>query len=133
MEETLKLILEKISAIDEGQQEINKKISSLEQGQQDIKQDVSDMKQQISFLEKGQKEMKQSIKQRLDKIDMAIKHSLEPKISALFDERFTQFNNEQTIAKDLKEITEDICSLRKAVIRNTSNIVDLQDIIKNKQ
>ena len=109
MEETLKLILEKISNMDE-------KISSMDE--------------KISSLEQGQKEMKQNIEQRLDKIDMAIEHSLEPKISALFDARDISLHTDEAIINDVKEVKEDISHLEKAIIRNTADIVDLKDYRK---
>ena len=109
MEETLKLILEKISHMDE-------KISALEEGQREMKQDISTMKQ--------------NIEQRLDKIDMAIEHSLEPKISALFEARDISLHTDEAIKKDVKEVKEDISHLEKAVIKNTADIVDLKDYRK---
>lgn len=105
MEETLKLILEKINSMDEK---------------------ISNMDEKISALENGQKEMKQDI----SKISMAIEHSLEPKISALFDARDISLHTDEAIKKDVKEVKEDISHLEKAVIKNTADIVDLKDYRK---
>ena len=95
MEETLKLILEKISAIDE-----------------------------------NQREMKQDIEQRLNKIDIAIENTIEPKISALFEARDISLHTTQTIMEDLKEVKADVSLLKSAVIKNTADIVDLKDYRK---
>ncbi len=116
MEETLKLILEKISNMDQ-------KIGNMDER-------ISNMDERISFLEQGQKEMKQNIEQRLDKIDMAIEHSLEPKISALFYARDISLHTDESIINDVKEVKEDISHLEKAIIRNTADIVDLKDYRK---
>ena len=105
MEETLKLILEKINSMDEK---------------------ISNMDEKISALENGQKEMKQDI----SKISMATEHSLEPKISALFDARDISLHTDEAIKKDVKEVKEDISHLEKAIIRNTADIVDLKDYRK---
>lgn len=119
MEETLKLILEKISALNEGQIEINKKISSLEQGQQEMKQDVSAMKQDIS------------------KISTTIENTIESKISALFDARDISLKTTettQTVVKDIKEIKEDVALLKNAITsetqKNKNDIVALKDYRK---
>ena len=95
MEETLKLILEKISAIDE-----------------------------------NQREMKHDIEQRLNKIDIAIENTIEPKISALFEARDISLHTTQTIMEDLKEVKADVSLLKSAVIKNTADIVDLKDYRK---
>ena len=69
MEETLKLILEKIISLDEGQKELKQDIST-------IKQDVSTLKEDVSKL-----------KNDVSKIGMILEHQIEPKIAALFDAR----------------------------------------------
>ena len=112
MEETLKLILEKISSMDEKISSMDKKISAIDED--------------ISILKQGQQEMKQDI----SKINMAIEHSLEPKISALFDARDISLHTDEAIINDVKEVKEDISHLEKAIIRNTADIVDLKDYRK---
>ena len=104
MEETLKLILEKISSVDK---EIN-----------NIKNNMA-TKEDIN-----------SINKRLDKIDMVLEHQIEPKISALFDARDISLHTDEAIINDVKEVKEDISHLEKAVIRNTADIVDLKDYRK---
>lgn len=126
MEETLKLILEKISAIDENQKE--------------MKQDISTMKQQISSLEKGQQEInkklstlekgQQDMSKDISKISITIESTIEPKISALFEARDISLHADETIINDVKEVKEDISHLEKAIIRNTADIVDLKDYRK---
>ncbi len=104
MEETLKLILEKISSVDK---EIN-----------NIKNNMA-TKEDIN-----------SINKRLDKIDMVLEHQIEPKIAALFDARDVSLQSDEVIMQGVKEVKEDISHLEKAVIRNTADIVDLKDYRK---
>lgn len=104
MEETLKLILEKISSVDK---EIN-----------NIKNNMA-TKEDIN-----------SINKRLDKIDMVLEHQIEPKIAALFDARDVSLQSDEVIIQGVKEVKEDISHLEKAVIRNTADIVDLKDYRK---
>ena len=104
MEETLKLILEKISSVDK---EIN-----------NIKNNMA-TKEDIN-----------SINKRLDKIDMVLEHQIEPKIAALFDARDISLQSDEVIMQGVKEVKEDISHLEKAVIRNTADIVDLKDYRK---
>lgn len=104
MEETLKLILEKISSVDK---EINN-IKNIMATKEDIN----------------------SINKRLDKIDMVLEHQIEPKIAALFDARDISLQSDEVIIQGVKEVKEDISHLEKAVIRNTADIVDLKDYRK---
>ena len=104
MEETLKLILEKISSVDK---EINNKKNNMA-----TKEDIN------------------SINKRLDKIDMVLEHQIEPKIAALFDARDVSLQSDEVIMQGVKEVKEDISHLEKAVIRNTADIVDLKDYRK---
>ena len=104
MEETLKLLLEKISSVDK---EIN-----------NIKNNMA-TKEDIN-----------SINKRLDKIDMVLEHQIEPKIAALFDARDVSLQSDEVIMQGVKEVKEDISHLEKAVIRNTADIVDLKDYRK---
>lgn len=112
MEETLKLILEKINTMDEKISNMNNKISTLTED--------------ISMLKENQQEMKQDI----SKISIALEHSIEPKISALFDARDISLHTDEVIMQDVKEVKEDISHLEKAIIRNTADIVDLKDYRK---
>ena len=104
MEETLKLILEKISSVDK---EINNKKNNMA-----TKEDIN------------------SINKRLDKIDMVLEHQIEPKIAALFDARDVSLQSDEVIMQGVKEVKDDISHLEKAVIRNTADIVDLKDYRK---
>lgn len=112
MEETLKLILEKIVSLDEGQKELRQDIST-------IKQDVSTLKEDVSKL-----------KNDVSKIGVTLEHQIEPKISALFDARDISLQSDEFIMQGVKEVKEDISHLEKAVIRNTADIVDLKDYRK---
>ena len=104
MEETLKLILEKISSVD-------KEITNIKNNMA-TKEDIN------------------CINKRLDKIDMLLEHQIEPKISALFDVRDVSLQSDEVIMQGVKEVKEDISHLEKAVIRNTADIVDLKDYRK---
>ena len=112
MEETLKLILEKISNMDEKISSMDKKISAIDED--------------ISILKQGQQEMKQDI----SKMNMTLEHKIEPKIAALFDARDVSLQSDEVIMQGVKEVKEDISHLEKAVIRNTADIVDLKDYRK---
>ena len=79
MEETLKLILEKIISLDEGQKELTQDISTIKQDMSPLKEDVSKLKNDVS------------------KIGMTLEHQIEPKISALFDAKDVSLQSDELL------------------------------------
>ena len=122
MEETLKLILEKVTQMDSRMSELDSRIS-----QMDSK--ITQMDARLDSLEKGQLELKEN--QEKMSLDLArFENKVDEKLSALFDAREVSIHSDEVIIEGVNEVKEDINHLTKAVIRNTADIVDLQSYRK---
>ena len=77
MEETLKLILEKISSMDNKMNEMQQDMSNMKQDMSNMKQDMSNMKQDMSSMNNKLTSLEQNMVRLENKVD--------EKLSALFD------------------------------------------------
>lgn len=63
MDETLKLILEKLTGLEQGQAKLEQGQAKLEQGMVKLEQRQSNLEQSFAELEKGQNEIKEDVKE----------------------------------------------------------------------
>lgn len=107
------LVLQQLTALNEGQQELRSDVIELQKGQNELKTDVSDLK-------KGQNELKSDISE-LKKGQLRLETRLESevidKLRALFDDRELQNNRLDRIDEKLDSIEIDTGYLVSRVSR----------------
>ncbi|OLS41155.1 hypothetical protein [Bacillus sp. MRMR6] len=145
MERTLKLILNELKELKEGQKELKKDVSNIKEGQKELKKDVSnikegqkELKKDVSNIKEGQIELKKDVsnlkegQKELKKDVSSIKDNLINGLGPYF-EHIEKHIDEKTV--ELKGSLEDqqrvIDTLAARSVKHESEMKDFKRIVKN--
>ena len=122
MEETLKLILEKLSSLDHGQKELVTKVDSLENRFDSLENKVDSLENRFDSLENKM--------DSLETIQLRMENKMDEKFGALFDAREVSLDTNKRIFNKLDTIQKDLSNIGKVTIKNTADIIALTDYRK---
>lgn len=115
MEETLKLILEKLSSLDNKVDSLDNRFDSLESKVDSLENRFDSLENKVDSLET---------------IQLRMENKMDEKLGALFDAREVSLDTNKRIFNKLDTIQKDLSNIGKVTIKNTADIIALTDYRK---
>lgn len=135
--ETLQLMITKIDALAQGQEELKQDVNGLKQDVNGLKIEVGGLKQEVDKINFKletviepklvalELKLENTIEPKLTSLDLKLENIIEPKIQLVYENQLQIIKSDTrltTIEEDVERNTDDIVVLNVAVKKHTSDI-----------